>query len=91
MGLTTHVDQPASVLREKLWKLVIKCEKVFLTFGHFFSLECTRFMFLINYFFLFASVAMKNEMVSFPIFIATIAMETNSFNTTMQFINRNYP
>ena len=34
---------------------------------------------------------MINEIVLFPIFIAIIAMEINSFNTIMQLINPNYP
>ena len=44
-------------------------------------LECKRFMLLMKYFIFFATVAMITEVLPFfPISIATIVRETNSFN-----------
>ena len=43
------------------------------------QLECKRFMFLMRYFIIIATVAMITEIVSFFFYIATTVKETNSF------------
>ena len=54
------------------------------------QLECIGFIFLMNHFILFETVAMITEVVSFPSSIATIVMETDYF-IIMQLINPSYP
>ena len=44
-------------------------------------------MLLMKHFYFFATVAMMTEKVSFPISMATIAKETNFFDTIMEFLN----
>ena len=82
IGLAALFAQLVSILKAKLWKVVVKCK-----------IECVTFMFF-KYFILFAMRIWccydTRNSVFFLISVATIVKETYFFNKIMQHINPSF-